>query len=750
MFHKILIDLVNRYLSARKRLDPIGFIEFLKADTALVKTFLIENRLTYNMGNKWVRINRKGYPPHLTPIINYISNGISQWECIILMTLVTSYKHIIVPGKLKFHTIYDIQDPDNHYLNLHPIVETIDKQWDSVGFKLLYHHFRDRESDPLININPGFINSGNWQVKGPNGNSLLSRVADLINVGLDPKLCLSLDRFVGYLTSIHPYTVKRTIGESIILSVSGLIKWIGIERLQRLKDALNKERNLNIKNTLNHSIVRRLTYFPDGGGKYRYIALGDWVSQNVLRSLHLILFRILKELPTDLTFDQSKIKKIYLDWYNQGKRIYSLDLTAATDRLPITLQAIVLSKLFNSEQFAKDWIDIIVSKPFFVKDGLEVIPVYYGTGQGMGMYSSWAILAITHHILVKTSAFIVGIDPRTFNDYAILGDDIVIASEPVALKYKEIILSIGVSISEPKCVLPSEFIGIEFASKIFSRGKEFSPLPFGLILEGTSISLFSFWSELSTRVFDLEQDQISDLESLTHAPDLGPLFPISGGETIGTEWAFIQLYNLIYNKLKLKRTQQQSNLMLNHQGLGYLDRWLLDTFGEVWPLQLYHDFNRVLKDRLVSQVDKTFQLIKKNADDLCSVERVIQRDFSKYPTARGELTSIPELTILFGRPYYVLEDDVKDLLDKLGSLERYTNKESVRDLLRSDFINRFEVISKASFGPIRLFSNNYVVQKGGLTRKYKVSRSKWKMIFKHHLFIKTFQLVFPKHKGNRV
>lgn len=60
----------------------------------------------------------------------------------------------------------------------------------------------------------------------------------------------------------------------------------------------------------------------------------------------------------------------------------------------------------------------------------ERIMVKYATGQPMGLYSSWAALAITNHILVRLAAYRLGFNK--FSDYLVLGDDIVIFSPQVA------------------------------------------------------------------------------------------------------------------------------------------------------------------------------------------------------------------------------------------------------------------------------------------------------------------------------
>jgi hypothetical protein len=64
--------------------------------------------------------------------------------------------------------------------------------------------------------------------------------------------------------------------------------------------------------------------------------------------------------------------------------MYSFDLTAATDRLPLLLQAGVVHLIGMSVKGVQAWISIIVEEPF----DHEGRAVYYSTGQGIGLYSS--------------------------------------------------------------------------------------------------------------------------------------------------------------------------------------------------------------------------------------------------------------------------------------------------------------------------------------------------------------------------
>lgn len=50
--------------------------------------------------------------------------------------------------------------------------------------------------------------------------------------------------------------------------------------------------------------LRRLAFFADKEGKSRVIAILDYFSQTVLKGLHSYLFRALRKIPQDMTFDQ--------------------------------------------------------------------------------------------------------------------------------------------------------------------------------------------------------------------------------------------------------------------------------------------------------------------------------------------------------------------------------------------------------------------------------------------------------------
>jgi len=81
----------------------------------------------------------------------------------------------------------------------------------------------------------------------------------------------------------------------------------------------------------------------------------------------------------------------------------------------------------------------------------------------MGAYSSWASLALTHHMIVQ------GCTSKTTKAYAILGDDIVI-SDSLRERYLQLIQYLGVSIQVTKSLINDDSF-VEFAKRLIDISK---------------------------------------------------------------------------------------------------------------------------------------------------------------------------------------------------------------------------------------------------------------------------------------
>jgi hypothetical protein len=215
-----------------------------------------------------------------------------------------------------------------------------------------------------------------------------------------------------------------------------------------------------------------------------------------LYPLHKSIFDFLKTLSTDGAFDQHKPVKAFLenplvhvrglnDVKSDPAEMYSLDLTAATDRLPLEVQEQVLS-LFTSDHIASLWGEL-VRIPFVDDGGLAC---KYAVGQPMGCYSSWAMLSLTHHMIVNSNSTKLVYQergkyrpPKGFvpePEYAVLGDDVVMSSN-LATDYLSTMRMLGVEISLPKSIISNRYV--EFAKRIFDVDQhDWSPIGPGLIL----------------------------------------------------------------------------------------------------------------------------------------------------------------------------------------------------------------------------------------------------------------------------
>jgi hypothetical protein len=133
-------------------------------------------------------------------------------------------------------------------------------------------------------------------------------------------------------------------------------------------------------------------------------------------------------------------------------------------------------------EFAQNWADFLVKRDYSIsiphpKTGVgERHRIRYSVGQPMGALSSWASLALTHHFIVQYCAYAVGFK-KWFTEYAVLGDDIVIANADVAKQYLRVMKVLGVGIGLHKSLLSGAGVALEFAKRTFYKGVDVSPIP---------------------------------------------------------------------------------------------------------------------------------------------------------------------------------------------------------------------------------------------------------------------------------
>jgi hypothetical protein len=234
----------------------------------------------------------------------------------------------------------------------------------------------------------------------------------------------------------------------------------------------------------------KLSFILEPSGKVRTIAIVDWWTQTALIPMHEWLFTTLRKGfgDTDATFDQEGAVRRFA---SQGhKELYSYDLKSATDLIPQQLYLVVISA-FVSKDVASAWMSLLTAREWITpywsfkdKTGKVVqrrvtvngsTKVRYTRGQPMGALSSWGALALIHHCIVRYAAYLVG--ETQFQNYLVLGDDIVIAGKNVADSYLTVCESLGITLSLQKSYMSSEGL-FNFASQVVLGNTNISPLSF--------------------------------------------------------------------------------------------------------------------------------------------------------------------------------------------------------------------------------------------------------------------------------
>lgn len=287
--------------------------------------------------------------------------------------------------------------------------------------------------------------------------------------------------------------------QSYLKLVGGMKVWehyLDLVRLETQVSGITTSRVMKLDAMMTGPRLGQLSTKEEAAGKLRIFAITDYWTQWALKPLHTAIFRILKSLPTDGTFDQdaavSRIAKIAVE-----KQVaFSFDLSSATDRVPVLIQSYILDAVFGKPGLGRAWKDLLTTRSWHVPTKAQKaynLPssVKYEVGQPMGALSSWAMLALTHHLMVQCAASFLGYHPGEFQAYVVLGDDIVICDHMVALAYEDLVTNLGVGINRAKTLRSkpgSSLICLEFAKRFIVNGKDASPISMKQLVSATTLA----------------------------------------------------------------------------------------------------------------------------------------------------------------------------------------------------------------------------------------------------------------------
>lgn len=290
---------------------------------------------------------------------------------------------------------------------------------------------------------------------------------------------------------------------------------------------------------------------------------------------------------------------------SEGKSLYCVDQSSATDRFPRAISEGILD-YFGMSEFA-DALEIVCKRPWKC-DFLSNEDVTLATGQPMGLYGSFALYNLSNLMVADISEQMIskqGIEITRFPDgtcFKTVGDDIIFSDRNVAEEYRSVLEVIGVRVSELK-----SFNGLiaEFAGFIILPSKEggvnaFRPYKFPLTDTRGITNPLDFLHMMGVRAtklkdpkwklyFEAYQATLSQ-RSLDLAPFGCLRIPALDGpepkeltNLIGKETSVLSLDSAIHEAL-YKASETSSNRILN--AIARCDKHTSDKFSEIPELSL--------------------------------------------------------------------------------------------------------------------------------------------------------------------
>jgi len=404
----------------------------------------------------------------------------------VLHTAICIYRQFKVKAKADISTI------TGRYTGTVPLEIIIDKYFSDASIDAFISKYMN--ADKLNKFNELFIYSGN--ASSPNsGHSSVNYLADVAALYNDRSL---LQNVVALASCFKNGTALTNILDILVANV-----------------AWDKE-------YLQGKVHSRTVTFTAPGGKARIIVVADWITQTALSAIHKTQFQLLQLIPADRTFNHRSGLDIYKP---DADNFISVDLSAATDRLPRILQARIINRLFhnlgmNGSEIAKRWLSV-VDRSYVTKDSLlehSAPEVRYEVGQGMGLFSSWSSMALLHHYIVSEICNV------SVDRYSLVGDDLLMRDAlPEYAKYVEFMTEIGVTVNQNKTLVSTQAPHtIEFARNYIIRGHKINPLPTGVVFafyDGKLSNKEVFYNFLGTFHF-INPRALIDYLGITDSRDL--------------------------------------------------------------------------------------------------------------------------------------------------------------------------------------------------------------------------------------
>jgi hypothetical protein len=278
----------------------------------------------------------------------------------------------------------------------------------------------------------------------------------------------------------------------------------------------------------------KIGLIQEPGYKLRAVANPGRVFQRVLEPLGSRIYSLLRSLPWDCTFDQSKAIPAIQSALASGRQVHSIDLSNATDYFPLSLQIPLLRKLFGEApngtcgKSVVDLFEALSQSDWQMGESW----IRWNRGQPLGLFPSFGSFALTHGLLL------LGIAQKWDNQFFVLGDDVVILDTRIKEEYMDTLALLGCPISEPKSLSSSSLA--EFAGKVITDSSVISQYKWRNVSDDSFIDIARNIGPSSMALFRKRQRRV--IKELSEVPEfLGGLGWNPEGKPLGDRlkpWIF--------------------------------------------------------------------------------------------------------------------------------------------------------------------------------------------------------------------
>jgi hypothetical protein len=299
-------------------------------------------------------------------------------------------------------------------------------------------------------------------------------------------------------------------------------------------------------------------FLQEPGYKLRSIASPYRLFQVASEPLKNSLKACIQDLPWDCTHEQSRAFPVIQEALSNGKLVYSVDLSNATDYFPLELQEIVLQTIFGKEC---PYVSLFreISRCSWHSD---IGVIKWNKGQPLGFNPSFFLFTLTHGLLLRA---LLGREWN--NEFFVVGDDVVIVDHMLYDRYISTLKLLGCPYSPEKTLVSSKLS--EFAGKVITQSNVYPQLKWRDISDDNFLDLARLIGPRIRRLLTPKQRRVIDvfahISNLTHPFGLNWSYPGSNLEKMIRQGMLLSFDERVLGSLTGLSRRINSQLYANYK-----------------------------------------------------------------------------------------------------------------------------------------------------------------------------------------